>query len=119
MANGLWERLRGARGIQMLAALGLAALLALALLHSGGAPAAPGSTELEGRLERVLSAIDGAGHVRAMVSQGVDGQITGAVVVADGLEDVSTYLKLQSAVMTLLELDAAQVEIIGGSFGGG
>lgn len=117
MPNGLWERLRGARSIGIFVSLALAALLALALLH-GGAPASSG-TELEVRLERVLSAVDGAGRVRAMVLQDENGAITGAVVVAEGLEDVSTWLKLQGAVMTLLGLDADKVEIIGGRFGGG
>ncbi len=119
MPNGLWERLRGARGIGMLAALALAALLALALLHAGGGTANNGSTELEIRLERLLSAIEGAGSVRAMITQGEDGSPSGAVVVTDGLKDISTYLKLQNAVMTLLGLDASQVEIIGAEFGGG
>ena len=94
MPNGLWERLRGARSIGIFVSLALAALLA-------------------------LSAVDGAGRVRAMVLQDENGAITGAVVVAEGLEDVSTWLKLQGAVMTLLGLEAERVEIIGGRFGGG
>ncbi len=118
MPKGLWERLRGARGIEILAALAVAALLALALLRGGGANPS-GRTELEARLERVLGAVEGVGRVRAMVAEGEDGQIAGAVIVAEGLEDVSTFLRLQSAVTTLLELDASQVEIIGGHFGGG
>ena len=118
MPNGLWERLRGARSAGILAMVALAALLALLLLRDGGGSPSRG-TELETRLERVLNAVEGAGRVRAMVSQGEDGEITGTVVVAEGLEDVSTYLKLQGAVMTLLGLDAGQVEIIGGRFGGG
>ena len=118
MPNGLWERLRHARSAGILAMAALAALLALLLLRNGGGPSSYG-TELETRLERILNAVDGADRVRAMVSQGQNGEITGAVVVAEGLEDVSTYLKLQGAVMTLLGLDAGQVEIIGGRFGGG
>lgn len=118
MPNGLWERLRHARSAWILAMTALAALLALLLLRNGGSPS-PHGTELETRLERILNAVDGADRVRAMVSQGQNGEITGAVVVAEGLEDVSTYLKLQGAVMTLLGLDAGQVEIIGGRFGGG
>ena len=117
MPKGLWERLRGARGIEILLALALLALLALALPRTGGNNA--GATALETRLERILSGIEGAGNVRAMVTEDVDGRTSGAVIVADGLKDVSTYLKLQAAATTLLELDASRVEIIGGRFGGG
>lgn len=119
MPNGMWERLRGARGVEILAALALIALLALLLHSSGGQPTAQ-KTELEARLERTLSGVDGAGEVRAMIAQDANGNVTGALIVSDGLEDVAAYLNLQSAVMTLLELDASRVEIIGrtGRFGG-
>lgn len=118
MPNGLRERLRGARGVEVLAALALVALLALLLLR-GGQPAGQ-RTELEARLERILSGIDGAGRVRAMITEDGEGKVTGAVIVADGLSNISAYLDIQRAVMTLLELEASQVEIIssGGRFGG-
>lgn len=117
MPKGLWERLRGARGIEILLALALLALLALALMNGGGRDA-NGATELEARLERILSGIEGAGRVKAMVTQDGEGGVAGAVIVARDLKDISAYLKLQAAVTTLLELDASRVEIIGGGFGG-
>lgn len=120
MPKGLWERLRGARGVELLAALAVAALLALALLRGVGGRSAPERTELEARLESILSEIDGAGQVRAMVTQDGEGRATGALIVATQLDSVKTYLNLQGAVATLLEVDLSRVEIVGrdGCFGG-
>ena len=121
MPRGLLERLRGARGVEILLALALVALIALALMRIGGSGGGgSGGTELEVRVERILSAIDGVGRVRAMIAQDAEGNATGALIVADDLSDVATYLSLQSAVTTLLELDSSKVEIIGNSecFGG-
>ena len=115
MARALWERLRAAKGAEVLALLALAALLALLLLGNGPKPVS-GHTELEARLARILSRVDGAGEVEVMVNEDGEGGVTGAVIVASGREDMMTYLNLQSAVTTLLEIDAARVEII---FAGG
>lgn len=115
MARGLWERLRSARGFGALAAVALAALLALLLMQSGG-PSASTGTQLEARLERILAPIVPNGRVRAMVREDGEGNVVGAVVVAEKLEDVATRLALEDAVTTLLQIDSAQVEII--SWGG-
>ena len=119
MPKALWDRLRGARGIEYLALLALAALLALILLRSGGGHN-PEKTDLESRLERILSGIDGAGSVQVMVTEDGGGNITGALVVAEELEDATAYLNLLNAVTTLLDVESGQVEIIGraGCFGG-
>ena len=112
MPKALWERLRAARGVEVLAAVALLALLALILSGGGGGKPASEKTELEARLERILSLVDGAGDVRAMVTQDGEGSVTGAVIVAGGEANVRTLLDLQSAVTTLLEIDASRVEII-------
>lgn len=112
MPKALWERLRAARGVELLAALALLALLALLLTGSGGGKTATEKTELEARLERILSLVDGAGNVRAMVTQDSEGNVTGAVVVVSGEANVRSLLELQGAVTTLLEIDASRVEII-------
>lgn len=120
MINGLWDKIRGARRVELFAALALAALLLLLLLGQRGPRSEGERTALEARLERVLSGVDGAGTVRAMVSEDGDGRATGAVIVAPAAEDVRTYLSLQAAVTKLLALEADSVEIIGkgGRFGG-
>ena len=65
-------------------------------------------------MERILQRIEGAGRVSAMITQGEDGAVTGAVIVAEGLSDVQTYLRVQRAVSALLNVEAAKIEIIGG-----
>ena len=118
MARGLWERLRSARGFGVLTLLALMALLALVLSQDGGAPPG-GSTELETRLERILSLVNPNGDVHVMVREDGEGGVAGAVVVAEGLTNLSTFLELQEAVTTLLQIDASRVEIIGGQWMGG
>ena len=119
MVKRLLEGLRGARRIEWFAALALAALLMLMLVNldrDGGGDGTP----LEGRVERILQRIDGAGRVSAMITQGEDGAVTGALIVAEGLDDVQTYLRLQRAVSAMLDLEPERIEIIGGgTFGGG
>lgn len=121
MGSGLWRRLRGARGFELFALLAVLALVLLVLLGDGSAKGGGEKTDLEARLERILSRIDGAGRVSAMVAQDESGDATGAVIVAEGLEDVGTYLNLQRAAMALLGLEPASIEIVGrdGGFGGG
>ena len=120
MVKRLLDGLRGARRIEWFAALAVAALLALMLLGFGGGSGGEAGTPLELRVERILGRIEGAGRVSVMITQGEDGAATGAVIVAEGLSDMQTYLRLQRAVATLLDLAPERIEIISGSaFGGG
>ena len=121
MSNGIWDRLRGARRIEVFIALTLTAALALIAVNAlGGDEGSTEKTALEHRLERALEQIDGAGQVTAMVTENEEGNVEGVLVVADGLEDLGTYLCLQRAVIALLEVVPSRVEIIGrsGRFGG-
>lgn len=111
---GAWQRLRerlhGARGLEWLLFLVAACVAALALTQGGGdAPAQP--TELEARLERVLSAVEGAGDVRAMVAE-EGGSVTGVVIVAAGAEDMGVRLSLMQAARALLDVELEQIEVI-------
>ena len=119
MVKRLMDRLRGARRIELFAALALAALLALMLIDLGGSDGGEPRTELESRVERILGRVEGAGRVSAMVTQDGDGAVTGVLIVAEGLADVQTYLRVQRAVSALLDVAPDRIEIIGGSFGPG
>lgn len=119
MANGLLERLRGARRVELFAALVVASMLALMLVRGSVGSGRAQKTELETRLENILSRIEGAGSVSAMVAQDADGTVTGVLVVADALSDVRAYLRLQSAVRALLEVELDRIEIVGGNDGFG
>ncbi len=68
-------------------------------------------TELEARLERVLSAVEGAGEVRAMVAE-EGGAVAGVVIVAAGAEDVGVRLSLMQAARALLGVELDQIEVI-------
>ena len=122
MASCIRDTLRGARRIELFVALTLAAVLALIAVNAtGGKDNGAEKTALERRLERALTHIDGAGQVTAMITEDGEGRVEGVLVVADGLEDIGTYLCLQRAVIALLEVDPSRVEIIGrtGCFVGG
>ena len=118
MGKWLSQKLRGARGFQLFAALAIVALLALLLMRRE--PGVEQRTDLEARVERILSRIDGVGSVSAMIAQDADGRATGAVIVADSLDSLEALLRLQRAVEALLELEANDIEIIGRktTFGG-
>ena len=121
MFNDWLRKLRGARHIELYVALVLAAIMGLMLLSGGSENSAPEKTPLESRMERILSRIEGVGRVSVMVAQNEDGEATGVVIVADRIDDVPTYLRLQRAVLSLVETAPDRVEIIGrrGCFGGG
>ena len=108
--RGLKEKLRGARGLEWLLLL-IAACVAALVLTRGGSDAGAQPTELEARLERVLSAVEGAGEVRAMVSE-KNGEIAGVVIVAAGAEDVGVRLSLMQAARALLDVELDQIEVI-------
>ena len=108
--RGLKEKLRGARGLEWLLLL-IAACVAALVLTRGGSDAGAQPTKLEARLERVLSAVEGAGEVRAMVSE-QNGEIAGVVIVAAGAEDVGVRLSLMQAARALLDVELDQIEVI-------
>lgn len=84
-------------------------LLCVALcLLMGGMEAADSSEE--GRISRVLSAMEGAGRVELAVYY-EDSLPCGAVVVADGADSVAVQLRLAAAVSTLLGLDSSSVAV--------
>ena len=109
--HSLREKLRGARGLEWLLLLVAVCVAALALTRAGGGDGAAQPTELETRLERVLSAVEGAGEVRAMVAE-EDGAVTGVVIVATGAEDVGVRLSLMQAARALLGVDMERIEVI-------
>lgn len=68
------------------------------------------ATDVESRISRVLSAIEGAGRVEVAVYY-EESVPCGAVVVAQGASDIAVQLRLVSAVSTLLGIDQGRVAI--------
>ena len=59
----------------------------------------------------MLSAVEGAGDVRAMVAE-EGGSVTGVVIVAAGAEDMGVRLSLMQAARALLDVELEQIEVI-------
>ena len=120
--KALFPRLRGVRGLEWLAATVALALLGLALLNGGATRSAEVRTDLETRLEDVLSRVEGAGRVRVLIAErqeigemqaGADeGGVGGVLVVAEGAGDVRVRLLLSNAVRSVLNVELKNIEII-------
>ena len=102
------EKLKNGGGRMFLV---IALLIALVLMlssfgrESGGEP-----TELEARMERVLSKIDGAGEVNVLLTE-KDGKTQGALIVAEGAGDLSVRLAVRQAVSTLLGIENERIDV--------
>lgn len=106
----IMQELRGARRLEIFLAIALAAVAALTIMGDGGTDGA--QTTLEARMERTLSAIEGAGEVKVLINEGDAGEIMGVLVVAEGAGDMRVYLSLQSAVSALVDIDVSRIEIV-------
>lgn len=94
------------------------AVSVLACLLLGGTGVNAAQTQEEARLARVLSAMEGAGQVEVAVFYDEETSLPcGAVIVAQGAEDVAVRLQITRAVCTLLGLEPSQVDVF--KLGGG
>lgn len=92
--------------------LSLAGCILLCLILGLMEPSSTGQTAEEARLSRVLSAMAGAGSVEVAVFYQEETSVPcGAVIVAQGADDVGVRLQLTRAVCTLLGLEASQVDV--------
>ncbi len=126
------KRVKGAEWAILLIVLGLAGSLLLTpaggILGFGAEQTKEtGFDELETRLARVLSSMEGAGNVNVVIhyaepalpsgnwldqpSRQQAAEPVGVVVVAEGADDIGLRLEIARAVQTLLHLDADAVEI--------
>ena len=109
----LKERLRKDGWLWAALAVSIVACLVLS-----GLDGTSSQTQEEARLARVLSAMEGAGQVEVAVFYDEGSALPcGAVIVAQGAEDVAVRLQITRAVCTLLGLDANQVDVF--KLGGG
>jgi len=92
--------------------LALAGCILLCLMLGLMEPASTARTAEEARLARVLSAMAGAGNVEVAVFYQEEAAVPcGAVIVAQGADDVGVRLQLTRAVCTLLGLESSQVDV--------
>lgn len=113
-----WQRLKERLRKDGWLLLALAGSVLLCLMLGLAEPSTAAQTDEEARLSRVLSAMAGAGQVEvAVFYQEEDALPCGAVVVAQGADDVGVRLQLTRAVCTLLGLESSQVDVF--KLGGG
>lgn len=94
----------------LLLALVGAVVLCLFLGITDSSPSVQTAEEV--RLARVLSSMAGAGQVEVAVFYQEEAALPcGAVIVAQGADDVGVRLELTRAVCTLLGLEASQVDV--------
>lgn len=104
----LKEHLRKDGWLLLALAAAIVLCLSLGTIEASTSP----STDEEARLSRVLSAMSGAGQVEVAVFYQDENSVPcGAVVVAQGADDVEVRLQLSRAVCTLLGLEPSQVEV--------
>lgn len=94
----------------------VAALAALLILLLAGESSSTVESQVEKRMAEVLGSIAGAGKVEVALFYAVNGTgqaagPTGAVVVAQGADDLAVRLELIRAVRTLLGLPEAAVDV--------
>ncbi|MBR2718705.1 MAG: hypothetical protein IKB78_05325 [Clostridia bacterium] len=106
------QRLKERLGKDGWLVLALAGCVALCLLLALAENTTSSATDEESRLARVLSAMSGAGDVEVAVFYQEETALPcGAVIVAQGADDVTVRLQLTRAACTLLGLEASQVEV--------
>jgi len=111
MPGKIRDLLRGLRQIEILVLVVLIALACIFLLDNNTAVNG-NETELESRLKDIIVCIDGIKDPEVMIAQSDEGIISGAVIVARGVDDVKNYLNVQNAVRTLLDIEIARIEIM-------
>ena len=113
----VWRRIRQDGGLLVMIALAVGVCL---LLPQEQATQTGASSQEESRLAAVLSAMEGVGRAEVVIrwdetsatmAQAGSKTAPGAVVVAQGAEDIGVKLKLIRAVTTLLQLQPDAVEV--------
>ena len=119
--GNFWAALRGAKRMEWIIVLAVAAVLILLVANRNAAEG--GQTALEARMEAVLSSGRGAGRVRVLVSENEDtaqafsagdnaGDVQGVVIVAEGADDLRVALELSGAAQALLGVDAEKIQVL-------
>lgn len=111
MNSGIIARLRGVKRIEIYGLIIIASVVILVALN-GQTDGNDKGSSLEARLEGILSCVDNVKNVKAMITQTDAGDIIGVLVVAEGNKDLKTYLEIQSAIRTLLDVELSQIRII-------
>lgn len=80
-------------------------------------------TQLETKLESLLSSVEGVGRVQVMLMTGEEEgstafsenktlKVTGALITAEGADNSVTIQKIQEAVMALFQVEAHKIKVM-------
>ena len=70
------------------------------------------ATEMEKRLESILSQMQGIGEVHVMIAYRQENQVEGVVVVAEGGEQGVIVQKITEVVRALFDVDSHKIKVI-------
>ncbi|MDO5110911.1 MAG: hypothetical protein Q4E65_01260 [Clostridia bacterium] len=71
-----------------------------------------GADAIAVELEEALCCMQGVGQAKVMITRENDPQtVRGVIVVAEGAEDISVRLRIQTAVCTVLGIESERVEV--------
>lgn len=113
----LFQKLKSIKHIEIIIAVIFAVIVLLIYLSSINPvkrTQSSASTNLETRLESILSDIEGAGNVSVLINN-TDNQIDGVIIVASGADNVFVKMNILKAVETVLKIPTAQIEILVGN----
>lgn len=113
----LFQKLKSIKHIEIIIAIIFAVIVLLIYLSSVNPvkrTQSSASTNLETRLESILSDIEGAGNVSVLINN-TDNQIDGVIIVASGADNVFVKMNILKAVETVLKIPTAQIEILVGN----
>lgn len=130
--SSLWKKLKSIKNIEIILAVLLGLVVLLVYFSSMGANKGAVNNitysnsyvqEIEYKLEKLISSIDGAGKVDVMIMcEGEDEinqtqypKVVSAVVVSSGADSTKVKLDIIRAVETLLGLKSANIEVLKGS----
>ena len=116
--NGFFKKIKGIKNIQIIAvvfiiAIGLIIYSTVSTSKSSGGTQTAASTVMtadEQRLSAILSNIDGAGKVEAMITKQGD-TVMGVLVIADGASDILVRVRLIEAAATALGVNKQVVNV--------
>ena len=70
------------------------------------------TSEMEQRLENILSQMQGIGEVHVMITYKQENEVEGVVVVAEGGEQGVTVQKITEVVRALFDVDSHKIKVI-------
>ena len=120
MPQNIWNKLLGNKKNQWLILLLVGILLVVIAIPTKSGTEEKGvvdskewsTSEMEQRLENILSQMQGIGEVHVMITYRQENEVEGVVVVAEGGEQGVTVQKITEVVRALFDVDSHKIKVI-------